>query len=112
MLLRLYALVMALIFGLFTYFQLNDPDGMIWVAVYGVPFILFTLAIFHIASSKTTLVSAIGYGVGFILLAASVGEWVMDNELAREAGGVAMVAGAFLGFWGILPRLKTWGLSR
>jgi ABC-type uncharacterized transport system permease subunit len=108
MLLRLYTFVMTILFGLFTYFQFNDPDSMVWVGIYGAPCLLFLLAFFHIASSKTALLGSIGYGIGFILMAASVGEWAMENELARESGGVAMVSLAFLGFWLVLPKFKTW----
>lgn len=36
--------VLAALFFLFAYFQLNDPDPILWVAIYGMTAILFLLS--------------------------------------------------------------------
>ena len=53
---KAYNITMALLFGLFAYFQINDPDPFLWVTIYGVVGLVSLLRIFNIFQSTMTLI--------------------------------------------------------
>jgi Transmembrane family 220, helix len=95
---KVISLLCTLIFGLFAYFQLNDPDPQYWVPVY----LIVALACFSVFIKKTPHTFVFWVMAGAYLVAAIMqwppqfegflfGEMQMRSlniELARESGGL------------------------
>lgn len=74
-------LALGLLFALFAYFQLNDPDPVLWVIIYT----YIALMAFGTASGKPQLlpllyVGLVGLAGGVLWLAPSVWEWVSHHN--------------------------------
>ena len=98
---NIFTILMGLIFLLFAYFQLNDPDPIRWVPIYLLPAILA----FKNTISETSSRFLYGLAIGYLIT--SVLQWPpsfegflfeelkmrsLNIELARESGGLAIVA--------------------
>ena len=97
--------IAALIFMLCAAVQLNDPDGVIWVAIYGAPVLL---CVAHECGRTPRLVAAVLGGLSAVgaaahLWSASNGgpvgvealQWSMvgpSAEPLREGGGLLLIA--------------------
>jgi len=92
---RFYSALMALIFAVFAIVQLNDPDPIIWVFAYSLPGIFFSLSLFLRLPKYIPVIGGVAFACLFVGLSFNVGNWSIENELAREAGGILMTAGAF-----------------
>ncbi len=51
---KLIATFVGFIFGLFAYFQWNDPDGWKWMLAYGLVAVLYLITLFDIYSLKAS----------------------------------------------------------
>jgi transmembrane protein TMEM220 len=104
---RILNIGMALLFALAVIVQYNDPDPVRWMVIYG---LACTLSVFAAAGRNVPLVAPIVVGVialvwglrleslvyGRVALGELVQAWEMKDqrvELAREAGGLLIVAG-------------------
>ncbi|MFK7970059.1 MAG: transmembrane 220 family protein [Bacteroidia bacterium] len=111
---KIYAAVLVALFGLFAWFQFNDPDPLIWVSFYGM---LALLAGLKLAERLKNVYRWFAMGVCTVLLVQTFpGLWdyftnqegytiteVMSNdkpwiELSREFGGalIGLLAILFL----------------
>jgi hypothetical protein len=107
MLLRIVSGVMALVFLLCVVVQYNDPDGMVWMAIYGAAGVLSALAALRPGRPDWRVAAAVG-GIAAawgLALFAGVGGRVSWPEIfgdyemktaaieeARESIGLAIVA--------------------
>lgn len=82
--------------------QYNDPDPLVWMALYAVPAVLTLLAFWNIHTAFAAL-AALGYFIGFAVWMPGWGwdSWMLltepkmtneDVELAREAVGLLISA--------------------
>ena len=80
--------------------QYNDPDPLLWMAIYALPAVLTTMAL----RNRYTLlaaVAAVGYFAGFFYwMPDTPGSW-LDIEEGREAFGLLLCA-----FWMIVLMVK------
>jgi hypothetical protein len=95
---RTAASVAAIVFALFTALQVNDPDALVWIALYGYALGVSLLALFD-RTGYWPLPGLLIYGVGFARLAPTIdADWWYVEE-AREALGLLL---AFLWMGGLL----------
>jgi len=90
--------LMALVLAFCIVVQYNDPDGWLWMTIYGVGLILTLVHLF--AKSSTVALSTasfVGFA-GFVYLSISIGELEADKVLSSmnmEGRGVEEVREAF-----------------
>jgi hypothetical protein len=112
MLHKIITLVLALLFALFAYFQLNDPDPALWVMIYGYVSIIGFLAFFGKRYPWAIYAGLAVCGAGILYLLPSVYDWLANHsevsllygmapdkpyiEESRECGGLFI---AFLGLF-------------
>jgi hypothetical protein len=112
---RVISLILALVFTLFAYFQLNDPDPAAWVALYAcvamVGFLLFIQKAYQLLTISLLVIC----GMGILYLAPSVYNWLTNHaevsllygmandkpyiEESRECGGLLIAFLALLYFY-------------
>lgn len=76
---KIIAGVISLLFLLFAYVQLNDPDGWKWVVAYVLPAVLFGLLILDISAVKVARVLIITYSCIALLYFPDFFRWIMDG---------------------------------
>lgn len=99
---KIINIVLTLLFALFAFFQLNDPDSLSWVILYGYVAVISGMAIFRRYNLALILPGVAIFAVYFVYLLPSVFEFLssgedlmnrMDEgkmyiEQTREAGGL------------------------
>ena len=65
----------ALVFALFAYWNLNDPDALIWVLAYGSTAVLFTMAAFGRADRRISGALAVALGMWMLTMAPGMVDW-------------------------------------
>lgn len=78
-------IVLALLFALFAYFQFNDPDAWLWIAIYGLMAVIAGLA----ATGRIylPLIGVIGLVCLYTLLSTAPGVW---DYLTNQEGYTLM----------------------
>ena len=71
--------------------QYNDPDGVVWMVIYGYSIFITLLAIFGV-NSPWSIPGALGYLAGFVYLLPSFEAPYLKSELTREGGGMFIAA--------------------
>ena len=112
---KIISLLLSLLFLLFAYFQLNDPDPEYWTPIYLVAALGCGLVFFNKAPA-----SMIYYGIAVIYLIGAFVQWPpqfegvlfgemkmrsLNIELARESLGLVICA-ASMGLMGILLKFR------
>jgi len=109
---KIITIVITVLFALFAFFQLNDPDGFTWVILYGYIAIMGLLAVFGKYNLALLVPGAAIFGLYFVYLIPSVVEFITSGEdllnrmapekmyieQTREAGGllIGLIALIFL----------------
>lgn len=98
--------ILAALFLLFAFVQVNDPDPFLWIIIYGGMAVLAVLAMFDIYPRHVILVALvvfIGYSLVYIR---GVGEWLRRENKAELFDDVAKMnhlyieeTREFLGLW-------------
>jgi uncharacterized membrane protein (UPF0136 family) len=108
-------ILFAIIFTLFTYWQLNDPDPILWVPVYGSAIYVSVQAIRGQVNRELILVLFVLSTMAGIQLWTEMTAWegfmtdglamkTMNQELAREAVGLWICSTAFVLFYSLAKR--------
>lgn len=83
--------IAALVFIAFAALQYNDPDGSLWVALYG--FAALVSALFAVGrESKLAIVGLVAYVPAFTILAREIDASWWTSEQAREGLGMLLAA--------------------
>ena len=93
-------LVVFVLFAIAVAVQYNDPDGGIWMVIYGFGAVVTFLA-FRGHYNPLSVLGAVGYVGGFFYLMPDSFEGWYTNEIAREALGLAI-----FGVWMIVLSAK------
>lgn len=99
--------IFAIVFVLFTYWQLNDPDPILWVPIYGVATYVSIRAFRHKTNSELLIVLFILSATAGLQIWSEMTAWegfltdglsmkTMNQELAREAVGLWIASGSFV----------------
>lgn len=70
----IYALL-ALVFALFAYWNLNDPDPWIWATAYAAVMVLFALAFFNHADRRISGWYAVALGIWMLTMSGGMLDW-------------------------------------
>jgi hypothetical protein len=103
---RITNLILALLFMLFAYFQLNDPDPIVWVLIYGYVAAIGFLAFAQKFYKWLIIDGLLIFGAGILYLLPSVYDWLANHsevsllygmaadkpyiEESRECGGLSI----------------------
>ena len=77
---RIPHLLLALMFLAFTVVQFNDPDPVLWIAIYGAMMVICALAAFNMYYSKVMLVLMAGYIIYMALLLPGFKDWLQSPD--------------------------------
>lgn len=106
---RYFALCFSLIFILFAYWQINDPDPIWWITVYLIPAyislrvfgnkysyeVLIILSVLYSAHAINSFLQIINYE-GFFTEGEGLSMKTSNQELAREAAGLCICVLTFI----------------
>jgi hypothetical protein len=70
----------ALMFMAFAALQVNDPDPVLWILIYGVMAVVSVMAIFDYYNRKLMIGLAILFAVYMIILFPGVAEWFRQDD--------------------------------
>ena len=79
---KIFNIVFAVIFLSFTYVQFNDPDPLLWIAIYGSMVVMCTLAIFKRYPRPVYIVLIVLFAGYSILYIPSVLIWFRQEHLS------------------------------
>ena len=77
---RVVNFLLAALFLVFAFVQINDPDPLIWIAIYGAMAVVCVMAIFayyHLRFMIALLVAYLGYSFAYI---DGVSEWLKQEN--------------------------------
>jgi len=77
---RILSFILAVMFVVFAFVQVNDPDPIIWILIYGVMAVICVLAAFGIYPRKFMIGLAIAYTLYSIYYFPGVREWLQHDE--------------------------------
>ena len=98
--------IFAIVFVLFSYWQLNDPDPILWVPIYGVATYVSIQAFRHKINSELLIVLFVLSATAGLQIWSEMTAWegfltdglsmkTMNQELAREAVGIWITSFSF-----------------
>src|SRR5688572_17646236 len=74
-------ILLAIMFMAFASLQVNDPDPVLWILIYGAMSVVCVMAIFEFYSRKLMVLLAVGFLVYCFFLWPGVSEWLsQDNK--------------------------------
>jgi len=73
---RLLNVLLALIFALFAFLNLNDEDAVVWVAAYGSVAVLFGLAVFGRADRRISALLGLGLSIWMLTMSPDMMHWI------------------------------------
>lgn len=72
--------LLAIMFLLFAFVQINDPDPVVWILIYGSLAVICVMAMFEVYKQRVLLallVALLGYSIFFMK---GVGEWLRQEN--------------------------------
>lgn len=112
-------ILLAVVFAVFAYLNLNDPDPVIWVLAYGAVAVLFACAAFGRADRRISGYLALALGTWMLTMAPGMVDWMnlgMPSiasemkatephiEVVREFLGLLIAVVCLLWLWASTPR--------
>jgi hypothetical protein len=86
---RIVNFILAIMFLLFAFVQINDPDPVIWILIYGAMAVLCIMAIFEFYPTKFTIGLLVLYVLYSIVYIPGVMEWFRQENKAMLFDDVA-----------------------
>lgn len=77
---RIVSFILAIMFVVFAFVQINDPDPIIWILIYGAMAVICVLAAFQIYPIKVMVGLALIYGIYSIYYFPGVREWLHQDD--------------------------------
>ncbi|MFT5165170.1 MAG: hypothetical protein ACI8P3_000394 [Saprospiraceae bacterium] len=108
---KILNIILAVLFTLFAYFQLNDPDPFLWITIYLAVAAICAFAAFGKYNRWVIMIGLLGLSIYLGLLLPSFFTWVKDGmptitasmkaeskyiELVREFLGLLILMGALV----------------
>ena len=101
------SVAMACLFVICIALQYNDPDPFVWMALYLVPLVLSLRALLGRPDFWPNLLAGVGYVLAALRWAPRYAPGYLDDEEAREAGGLLLS-----GLWMTFLAVQAWRRSR
>ena len=86
---RIVNFILAIMFLLFAFVQINDPDPVIWILIYGAMAVLSIMAIFEFYPTKFTIGLLVLYILYSFVYIPGVLEWLRQENKAMLFDDVA-----------------------
>ncbi|MBL7858231.1 MAG: transmembrane 220 family protein [Cyclobacteriaceae bacterium] len=86
---RVLNYILALMFLLFAFVQVNDPDPILWILIYGAMAVACVLAAFEIYPTKFLIALLVVYGLYSLVYIPGVLEWLQTDNKADLFDDVA-----------------------
>lgn len=116
---KFFHILLSIVFTLFAYLNLNDPDPVIWVLAYGATAILFAMAAFGRADKRVSGWYAIALAIWMLTMSGGMMDWFSAGmpsiaeemqataphiEVVREFLGLLIAVLALVWLWWSTPR--------
>jgi len=82
-------LILAAVFILFAFVQINDPDPVLWILIYGIMAVACILAAFKQYYPKILVVILIAYVAYSFVYFGGVSEWIQSDDKAMLFDDIA-----------------------
>ncbi len=93
---RIIHLLLALMFFAFAGLQFNDPDPLLWIAIYSAMTVLCALAAFGKYYFKVMLVLAAGYLIYMVILYPGLVDWLRSSDRSLLFDDIAKMQYPFI----------------
>ena len=77
---KIVNLILAVMFLAFAFVQINDPDPVLWILIYGGMAVICILAAFKIYNRIVLIILMIGFFVYSLVFLPGVGEWLAQDD--------------------------------
>jgi|ERR1051325_6920163 predicted membrane channel-forming protein YqfA (hemolysin III family) len=77
---KIVKIFFAVLFLLFALVQINDPDPLLWIVVYGSMMVISIMAIFHRYPTRFMVVMAAGFLIMTVLYYNGFAEWLSSSD--------------------------------
>jgi len=98
--------LLAAMFLLFAFLQVNDPDPLLWITIYGSMAVLAILAMFKIYPKRIILIILVLFVAYSLLYVPGIKEWILSDNKSDLFDDVAKMNNLyieetreFLGLW-------------
>jgi hypothetical protein len=98
--------ILAVMFLFFAFLQVDDPDPLIWIVIYGSMAVLAVLAMFNVYNKNITLVLLVLYVAYSLVFVNGLTEWFSKEDKAELFDDVAKMqhpyieeTREFMGLW-------------
>jgi hypothetical protein len=98
--------VLAVMFLFFAFLQVDDPDPLIWIMIYGMMAVIAVMAMFNVYIRNLLLAVLVVYVAYSLVFVGGVGEWLSQENKSALFDDVAKMqhpyieeAREFLGLW-------------
>ena len=93
---RIVSFILALMFLIFAFVQVNDPDPIIWILIYGSMAVICVLAAFNIFPRKFLIFLGVVYFLYSIYYFPGVEEWIGSNNKSMLLDNVAKMEFSYI----------------
>lgn len=83
---RVISFLLFILFGVFMYWQFNDPDRIQWIAIYGLIALISLLRLFNIFSRPLSMIIMIALLIYSLFFIPSVIEWLGKPDKSEIFG--------------------------
>lgn len=98
--------ILAVMFLFFAFLQVDDPDPLLWILIYGAMAVLAVLAMFNMFFPRITLILLVVFVAYSLVYLDGVREWLQHDDKAALFDDVAKMehlyieeSREFLGLW-------------
>jgi hypothetical protein len=88
--------ILALMFLLFAFVQINDPDPIVWILIYGNMAVLCVLAMFKMRYVYWIIATLILYSVYAAMLVGSTWEWLQSPDRSMLFDDIAKMQNLYI----------------
>ncbi len=88
--------ILALIFLLFAFVQINDPDPFLWILIYGNVAVLCVLAMFRLHYSYWIWATLVFYSIYAVLLVSSAWHWLQSPDRSLLFDDIAKMQNIYI----------------
>lgn len=93
---RIVNFALALMFVVFASLQVNDPDPIIWITIYGIMAVLCVMAAFSFYPRKFIIVVGVAYLIYSIYYFPGLREWLQTDDKARLFDNLAKMEFSYI----------------
>jgi hypothetical protein len=93
---RILNFALAIIFLIFAFVQVNDPDPIIWILIYGAMAVVCVLAAFTIYPRKFLIFQGVAYFLYAIYYFPGVEEWITSKDKSMLFDNIAKMEFSYI----------------